>query len=88
MKFSVPDFVPWAKAARKKNGECGALLRKMPQGRASWACCLQGFRGGTRMLTYASNFFVWGILAFFTLLIGYYAFVRPHRPDSTKPKDR
>jgi hypothetical protein len=40
------------------------------------------------MAAYATNFFVWGVLAFITLFLGYYAFVRPHRPDSTPPKDR
>ena len=40
------------------------------------------------MLAFGSNFFVWGVLGFVTLFLGYYAFVRPHRPDSTKPKHR
>lgn len=35
-----------------------------------------------------SNFAIWGLIAFVLVFVGGYAFFRPHKHDSTPPKDR
>jgi hypothetical protein len=35
-----------------------------------------------------SNFIVWGVLAFVLVFVGAYALWKPHKHDSTPPKDR